>query len=216
MPPMLWPKTERAPVLTPPRRAGKETLAHPSKALRIFVSEIRDRPSPQLLDVGPVIGANIEFFARMGCKVFVRDLVAERIADIEKGKLSERLVPGTRWGGLPYPDEQFDGVLAWDLFDFFAREEVPSVIGEIFRVLKTDGLLLGLFCRERSEMPEPCQRYRIVDAGILEHEPIDRASGSKLLATRMRNREILDAFVPHRVLHFIMLANNMREIVVRK
>jgi hypothetical protein len=38
----------------------------------------------------------------------------------------------------------------------------------------------------------------------------------KLLATRLRNREILDAFVPHRVLHFIMLANNMREIVVRK
>ena len=216
MPPMLWQKTQSAPLLTPPRRAAKETLAHPSKALRIFVSEIRDRPSPQLLDVGQVIGANIEFFARMGCKVFVRDLVAERIAEIEKGRLAERLVPGTRWGGLPYLDAQFDGVLAWDLFDFFARDEVPSVIGEIFRVLKKDALLLGLFCRERAEWPEPCQRYRIVDAGVLEHEPIGREPGVKLLATRLRNREILDAFVPHRVLHFIMLANNMREIVVRK
>jgi len=215
MPPMLWHKSQSAPVLTP-RRGAKDTLAHPSKALRIFVSEIRDRRSPQLLDVGQVIGTNIEFFARMGCKVFVRDLVAERIADLERGALPERLVPGTRWGGLPYPDEQFDGVLAWDLLDFFTRDEVPSVIGEIFRVLKKDALLLGLFCRERSEAPEPCQRYRIVDVGVLEHEPIDREPGVKLLATRMRNREILDAFVPHRVLHFIMLANNMREIVVRK
>ena len=215
---MLWQKSPdtSAAALAAPRKPARGALAHPSKALRIFVSEIRDREAPQLLDIGQVIGANIEFFARMGCKVFVRDLIAERIAETNLGKLPERLVPGTRWGGFPYPDEQFDGVLVWDLLDYFARNEVPSVIGEIFRVLKKEALLLGLFCKERTDQPEPCQRYRIVETGILEHEPIEKGPAAKLLVSRMRNREILDAFVPHRVMHFIMLSNNMREIVVRK
>jgi SAM-dependent methyltransferase len=214
---MLWHKSpDPAAALAAPRKPARGALAHPSKALRIFVSEIRDREAPQLLDIGQVIGTNIEFFARMGCKVFVRDLVAERITEANQGKLPERLVPGTRWGGFPYPDEQFDGVLAWDLLDYFARDEVPSVIGEIFRVLKKEALLLGLFCKERADQPEPCQRYRIVDNGILEHEPVEKGPAAKLLVSRMRNREILDAFVPHRVMHFIMLGNNMREIVVRK
>ncbi len=213
---MPWHKTPNANRLAESYRSERGVLVHPSKALRIFVSEIRDQKSPQLLDIGPVIGSNIEFFARMGCKVFVRDLLAERVAETQAGRLPERLIPGTRWGGLPYPDEQFNGVLAWDLLDFFSREEVPSVIGEIFRVLKKEALLLGLFGKERSNLPEPCQRYRIVDAGTIEHEPLGKGTQTKLLASRLRNREILDAFVPHRVLHFIMLNNNMREIVVRK
>jgi SAM-dependent methyltransferase len=213
---MPWYKTPSASTLAELHRPAGGSLAHPSKALRIFVSEIRDRKSPQLLDIGPVIGSNIEFFARMGCKVFVRDLVAERVAEAQGGKLPERIVPGTRWGGLPYPDEHFDGVLAWDLLDFFSREEVPSVIGEIFRVLKKEALLLGLFCKERPDFLEPCQRYRIMDAGTIEHEPLGKGAPTKILTSRLRNREILDAFVPHRVLHFIMLNNNMREIVVRK
>ena len=213
---MLWHKMPQASGRATLRRSERGTLGHPSKALRIFISEIRDRKSPQLLDIGPVIGSNIEFFARMGCKVFVRDLLAERVMETQQGSLPERLVPGTRWGGLPYPDEHFDGVLAWDLLDFFSRKEVPSVIGEIFRVLKKDALALGLFCRERSDFPEPCQRYRIADTGTLEHEPFGKGTQVKLLASRLRNREILDAFVPHRVLHFIMLKNNMRELVARK
>jgi hypothetical protein len=203
-------------MLWAPRGPEAERLVHPSKALRIFVSDIRDRTSPQLLDAGQVIGSNIEYFARMGCKVFVHDVLADRIADLQLGRPPKRFVRGTRWGGLPYSDEQFDGLLAWDLLDYFAREEVPSVIAELFRVLKKNALLFGLFCREGAQRADPSQRYRIVDTGMLEHDPIAKGDTAKFFVTRLRNREILDAFVPHRVLHFIMLKNSMREIVVRK
>jgi len=213
---MLW--------RSPPEGAGFEKtrgakgggIKHPSKALRIFVSGIRDLDSPQLLDTGQVIGANIEYFARMGCKVFVHDVNAERISEIERGRTPEKIVRGTRWSGLPYSDEQFDAVLAWDLLDYFPREEVPSVIAELFRVLKKEALLIALFSSERANRVEPAQRYRIIDMDVLEHDPIAKGTNAKLFVSRLRNREILDAFVPHRVLHFIMLKNNMREIVVRK
>jgi hypothetical protein len=213
---MLWRKTPPVERVSASRWAEPGRLVHPSKALRIFVSEIRDRTKPQLLDAGQVIGGNIEYFARMGCRVFVHDVLAERVSDVQLGRPPKRFVRGTRWGGLPYTDEQFDGLLAWDLLDYFARDEVPSVIAELFRVLKKNSLLFGLFCREQAQRPEPNQRYRIVDTGMLEHEQVAKGDTAKLFATRLRNREILDAFVPHRVLHFIMLKNNMREIVVRK
>ncbi len=213
---MLWRKTEPTAGFAEPRGGERGGLVHPSKALRIFVSEIRDRTSPQLLDTGQVIGTNIEYFARMGCKVFVHDVSAERRADLDAAERPVRLVPGTRWSGLPYEDGQFDGLLVWDLLDYFRAEEVPPVIGELFRVLKKDALLFALFCSERAERPEPSQRYRIVDSGMLEHEPADKANALKVFVTRLKNRDILDAFVPHRVLHFIMLKNRMREIVVRK
>jgi hypothetical protein len=213
---MLWRKTPPVEGASAPRGAEVGRLVHPSKALRIFVSDIRDRTSPQLLDAGQVIGSNIEYFARMGCKVFVHDVLADRVADLQLGKPPKQFVRGTRWGGLPYSDEQFDGLLAWDLLDYFGREEVPSVISELFRVLKKNALLFGLFCRERAQRADPSQRYRIVDTGMLEHDPISKGNTAKFFVTRLRNREILDAFVPHRVLHFIMLKNSMREIVVRK
>ena len=213
---MLWRKTPRAAGLSEPHSGERGGIVHPSKALRIFISEIRDRPSPHLLDTGQVIGTNIEYFAGMGCKVFVHDVIAERCSDLDKPEPANRLVPGTRWTGLPFEDEQFDGVLAWDLLDFFHRGEVPAVISEIFRVLKKEGLQFGLFCSERADRVEESQRYRIADTGMLEHEPLGKTSSEKLFVTRLKNRDILDAYVPHRVLHFIMLKNRMREIVVRK
>lgn len=213
---MLWRKTPPVEGASAPRGVEPGRLVHPSKALRIFVSDIRDRTKPQLLDAGQVIGNNIEYFARMGCRVFVHDVLADRVSDLQLGRPAKRFVRGTRWGGLPYADEQFDGLLSWDLLDYFARDEVPSVIAELFRVLKKNALLFSLFCREQARRPEPSQRYRIVDTGMLKHEPVTKGDTAKLFVTRLRNREILDAFVPHRVLHFIMLKNNMREIVVRK
>ncbi|MFQ5458923.1 MAG: class I SAM-dependent methyltransferase [Myxococcota bacterium] len=213
---MLWQKAPRAAEFSELRGGEKGGIVHPSKALRIFISDIRDRTTPQILDTGQVIGANIEYFAGMGCKVFVHDVVAELCSDLDKPEPPARLVPGTRWGGLPYEDEQFDGVLMWDLLDFFHGEEVPAVIAELFRVLKKEGYLFGLFCSERSDRIEEAQRYRIVDTGMLEHVSAGKTHGEKLFVTRLRNRAILDAFVPHRVLHFIMLKNRMREIVVRK
>jgi SAM-dependent methyltransferase len=213
---MLWRKTPQSAGFAEPRGGERGGLVHPSKALRIFVSEIRDRSSPQLLDTGQVIGTNIEYFARMGCKVFVHDVIAERRSDLDVPDRRSRIVPGTYWTGLPYEDGQFDGILAWDMLDYFRSEEVPAVLAELFRVLKKEGLLFALFCSERADRPEASERYRIVDSGMLDHEPVEKGGAAKIFVTRLKNRDILDAFVPHRVLHFIMLKNRMREIVVRK
>ncbi|HEX6974322.1 MAG TPA: hypothetical protein VF147_07975, partial [Vicinamibacterales bacterium] len=61
-----------------PAPRGEEPVV-PSKALPKFLSAISHQPgAPILLDFGPVIGANVEFFGdRLGCKLFIEDLLAD-------------------------------------------------------------------------------------------------------------------------------------------
>ena len=48
-----------------------------SKAFPKFLSALSQQSSPVLIDFGPVIGANVEFFGdRLGCKLFIEDLFA--------------------------------------------------------------------------------------------------------------------------------------------
>src|SRR3954467_9508246 len=43
-----------------------------SKAFPKFLTALTSRPSPVLLDFGPVVGTNVEFFGeRLGCKLFI-------------------------------------------------------------------------------------------------------------------------------------------------
>src|SRR5258708_32054439 len=47
----------------------------PSHILTKFVKRLQAMSKPDLLDLGRVSGANIEFFARAGCRVRVEDLL---------------------------------------------------------------------------------------------------------------------------------------------
>ena len=50
----------------------------PTKALKKFLATLTSRPNPVLLDLGPVIGANVSFFGeQLGCKILVEDLYEE-------------------------------------------------------------------------------------------------------------------------------------------
>ena len=50
-----------------------------------FLKRLRAIDRPSLLDLGPLTGANIEFFARLGCRVQVEDL----LSSIEEGQTGE-------------------------------------------------------------------------------------------------------------------------------
>ena len=74
-----------------PAARGDDTLVA-SKALPKFLSAIApaSRTSPVLIDFGPVIGTNVEFFGeRLGCKLFIEDLFAEFDRHTRAGTLDD-------------------------------------------------------------------------------------------------------------------------------
>jgi len=112
------------------RRRIIETMLHDIQAKL-------DTAHPRILDVGCGTGANLEMLARFG--------EAEGV-DVSLDALSfcrERGLNNVRHGDaerLPYPDNSFDLVTAFDVIEHLDNDQMG--LGEIFRVLKPGGRAL--------------------------------------------------------------------------
>jgi SAM-dependent methyltransferase len=117
------------------------------------------------------------------------------IEGIDPNYSSERVRTGSLTA-LPYPDATFDRALCLDVLEHLTFEEQPLALGELFRVLRSDGellvsvpnlahlqsrvhfLLVGRLIRTASEYKHPGDR----PAG--EYIALARAAGFELTARR--------------------------------
>ncbi len=263
-----------------------------------FIKRLRARAHPYILDLGPLSGANIEFFAQIGCKVQVEDLLAciepdpadagpagpqdapraERASATatdapqasgaphagrnalpvtreagpapetrrQGGRPSRHIVlpprtfagsrgtaaptvasqaprrPGMLGGTMArsplptvfsYPDETFDAVVAWDLFDYYDPESARRAAAESRRVLKPGGYFLGYFHARRAQAPDGPRRYRILDeARVASDDPV----GRRLQRHLYQNRDIEKMFTGMKIVELFFLKNSVREILMEK
>jgi hypothetical protein len=99
---------------------------------------------PLLLDLGPVVGANISFFGeRLACKIFVDDLFADIEGHARKGT-RDQLAPDLL-ARLGHEPNTIDGILCWDLFDFLDRPTGQALATKLKELLRPGGAVYGLF-----------------------------------------------------------------------
>jgi hypothetical protein len=182
-----------------------------TKALRKFLATLSSRSLPTLLDLGPVVGANVSFFGeQLGCKVIVEDVYSEIERHLRDGSLHE--LPVTLAGRFPQADASVDGVLCWDVFDYLDRQASQVLAEQITRLLSPEGAILCFF---GSSAPASAfyTKYVIVDDQSLRHRPYpaSRARQGSLL-----NRDIIRLFPSLRVSDSYLMKNNVREILFRK
>ncbi len=302
---------------SPSGPAGPALASH---ILAKFLKRLRAMSHPHLLDLGRLSGANIEFFARVGCRVQVEDLLsapddsepgtpsseAEREDEAPAAPIltdagllrssgtaqenlavarparssgvpvaaastaaismvgsplrrtgarpSRRIVlpprtfgsggarPGATPGAIPaggladpmparpgrarlegarcdlpstfpYPDESFDAVVAWDIYNYYDPESARLVAAETRRILKPGGLLLSYFHARRLDRPESPGRYRIQTEQQVVCDPL---SGRLLRRHVFQNRDIEKMFTGLRIVELYFLKNSMREILMEK
>ena len=129
------------------RRAGRpvEGASEVSSALA------HQTDSPVLIDFGPVIGTNVAFFGeRLGCKLFIEDLVADIDRHTRAGTrdAAARRRSQTRFR---HADASVDGVLCWDFFDFLDKPSAQALARQIVRMLRPGGAVMGFFCTSAVE-----------------------------------------------------------------
>ncbi len=194
----------RAPVV-----AGDPVFS--TKALRKFLATLTSRSSPVLLDLGPVVGSNVSFFGeQLGCKIFVEDLFADVDRHVRDQKTET--LPGFFGKRFPQGDGTVDGILCWDLIDYLDKGSAQALAGELARVLRPEGALLGFFGTAHSRDTRYI-KYVIVDEHTLRHRSYKAARGRQ---TILLNRDIIRLFSGLRVSDSFLLQNNMREILFRK
>jgi hypothetical protein len=182
-----------------------------TKALRKFLSCLTSRESPVLVDLGPVVGSNVSFFGeQLGCKIFVEDLFADLDRHVRAGTLDA--LPAFFKKRFPQEAGSVDGILCWDLIDYLDRAAAQELAGELTRVLRPDGALLGFFGTAQTREAR-YTKFIIADEVNLKHRSYEAARGRQAI---LLNRDIIKLFAGLRVSDSFLLKNNLREILFRK
>jgi len=182
-----------------------------SKGFPRFLSALTQHPAPMLLDFGPVIGTNVEYFGeRLGCKLYIEDL----LADIERHTRAgtPELLPGAFEKRFRHGDASVDGILCWDVFDFLDKAAAPALARQIVRMLKPGGVVMGFFC-SIPVAQAAFTKYEIVDETNLRHRQHAGAGGPKRV---LQNRDIIRMFEGLNVSDSFLLKGSTREMLLRR
>lgn len=147
-----------------PRQAD---AIHRTRAFPKFIDSLRSLPAPLILDLGPAVGANLEFLGtHLRCKVLIEDLFADVERITTHAPASE--LPACLAARFPPGDGSIDGVLCWDVFDYLDDDATEAVARQVARVLKPGGVALTLFSTERLAA-SVYTKYVVIDAEHLQH-----------------------------------------------
>jgi hypothetical protein len=182
-----------------------------TKAFSRFLAALKHREAPVLLDLGPVVGSNINYFGeRLGCKFFIEDVYA----NLEKYARENRTKELAEFfkSRFPQPDASFDGILCWDIFDYLDKAAAQTLAREMTRLLKPGGALLTFFATVAMPGKE-YTRYLVVDDKTFRHKTAPAARGRQQVFV---NRDINLMFQGLNVSDSFLLMTRTREIVFRK
>jgi hypothetical protein len=208
---LLWdPRKSRNEAAAPAAAVADDGQVFPTKALRKFLASLTTREAPVLMDLGPVVGANVTFFGeRLGCKIIVEDL----FSDLDRH---------SRNGGTPFaeflrgrftqPAGSVDGILCWNFFDYLDTPSAQVLASALRRVLSPDGAVLGFFTT-LSAADTRFARYTVLDEDSLKQRPYS-TGGRRQVA--LPNRDIIRMFDGLRVAESFLLKTNIREFLFRK
>ena len=209
---MLWdPRNKaRSEAAAPAAALADDGQTFPTKALRKFLTSLTSRESPVLMDLGPVVGANVTFFGeRLGCKIILEDL----FADLERhARGSEITFAEFLKDRFKHDPESVDGILCWNVFDFLQPAAAQTLAGALKRLLRPEGALLAFFTTV-GVADARFSKYMILGEDSLKQRPY--SSGGKK-QTALQNRDIIRMFDGLKVSESFLLKTNIREFLFRK
>jgi SAM-dependent methyltransferase len=194
--------------------SAPDAPTHPTKALARFLASLGTRTQPHLLDLGPVVGGNVNFFGeQLGCKIFVEDLSKDIDRHVREEQTTD--LPAFFAKRFPQASDSFDGILCWDVFDYLDKPAALPLAQQLTRLLRPDGVLLAFFSTAEPQPGAPATytRHVVVDQTTLQPRAYPSARGRR---RPLLNRDIQRMFEPLRITEQFLLKTNMREVLFRK
>lgn len=179
---------------------------HSSNVLREFTERLERSQNTQLLDLGPVCGENINFFAKRVRRLFVCDMFLRLDLACRLG------LPTTHvWQHLDYPPLSFDGIMLWSLIDYLDDSEVRKLLDLCNTMLKPSGTLLAVV-QDEFTISSTINSHVIADNFEVYLRPQPHLSLS--LRTR-HNRALLTIVAPFTPIKSFVSRDGIREILLR-
>jgi hypothetical protein len=126
--------------ITPGQRdpnAAISPVSYTSEILNLFIDPLVRLKDGRILDMGPVCGENVMFFAGRLRTHFVCDMFFRLIREQSVARHSRNV-----WRHLDYPAGFFDGIHLWDLCDHLDDKMVNQLVQRCLSMLRPGGLLI--------------------------------------------------------------------------
>ena len=196
---------------------GKEVAdTRQSRGLEQFFASFRDQIGLSILDLGGARQENVNFITNLGHKFYSEDFL--RIFQEMFGQdVADQSNPGQidlfLRQGLEYPDQQFDGVLAWDVLEYMESPLLLATTERLWRVLKPKGYLLAFFHSADTKGNPRGHDFRIQDLRtLLVTEHTERIGSLQLF----NNRALEKLFQQFESVKFFLTRDHLREVIIRK
>ncbi|MGA2326804.1 MAG: class I SAM-dependent methyltransferase [Bryobacteraceae bacterium] len=188
-----------------------------SNGLEQFFGQIGSEPGLRILDLSGASQANIAFITNLGHKLYSEDLLqsldqAFGDGDFFANQSAPARVEEFLEQSLNFPDDHFDGVLAWDVLEYLAPVLLKATVERLSRVLKPRSCLLAMFHAEERAESIPAYYYRICDGStlLLTLRQVRRP------AQFFNNRAVEKLFQSFESVKFFLTRDALREVIVKR
>ena len=167
--------------------------------------------------MSPASQATIGFITNYGHRLNSNDFLHQMDqcfgdGDFFENQSNPRLVQEFLDTAVNFPDESFDGALAWDSLQFLASPLLQTVVGRLHRALKPGSSLLALFHTDERVDVIPTSAYRIQDHKTIQMIP----RGYRKPAQLFNNRSLERLFQEFQSVKFFLTRDHLREVIVRR
>ncbi len=144
--------------------------------IRFYKVELRKIGAKRMLEIGCGAGRHVYFFRSMGLEVVGTDVAPSAIDFTRRRLETDGLMEGVDLQvadatQIAYPDNSFDGILAWRFLHVLSPNDARKCISEIFRLVRPGGkVLLG------TRSPRSTN-YELIQAGKGADSDFDYRSG---------------------------------------
>ena len=179
-------------------------------ALGPVLRELERRRRPRVLDLGPALGASVEFLAGYSVQLFIADLFRSLRSSTGQLPPDAARLRRALEEQLPLPAEgPFDLVLAWDLLNYFAADQLEALGQHLGALCRPGGQLFALVAT-RGNIGDRPMNFEIVARDLLRYRPTgaQQRPGPGYRETALER--LLDAFA---VQTSFLLRNGMQEYI---
>jgi hypothetical protein len=201
-------------------QAGRDAAVPPgswrSYALEGVTQHLRESEGLQVVDLGGLNQANLDYVTGLGHRLYAEDLLRAYDSFFTPQELSSRQPKPDRVGEFleqifVFPDQGCDGALVWDTLQFLPLGVAEGVVSRLHRILSPNAPVLAFFHRDVSR-PVSTSTCRVVDSRHLSLEP--RPGRRQIEPFPPRSIERL--FGRFRAVKFYLTRENHQEVIARR
>jgi len=193
---IVAPEPENPPAALPP-----PVEVHRSPGFEAVLSELPRGGANRVLDLGPVVPENIEFYSGYATGVQVVDAYRDATDAASAVRILDDLAG--RYEG------SFHLVLLWDILNYLTAAQAGGVVEAISRLCGPEARCMAMVTTSDT-MPACPRKYRVVDASHLSYES---ATSEVLGAPQMTPVAVERVLRGFSIEHAFVLRNGIREYV---